>query len=167
MSTASYSIEDAQLSDLERIVEIYNSTVAGRQVTADLDPVTVESRIPWFHEHSPDFRPLWVLRIHGEVAAWLSFQSFYGRPAYNGTAEISIYIAEEYRGQGIGKVLIQKAIEESPKLSLSNLVGFVFAHNKPSLALLEKFGFDQWGYLPEVANLDGVLRDLVIVGRKI
>lgn len=167
MNTAPITIEDAQLDDLEQIVHIYNSTIPGRQVTADLDPVTVESRVPWFHEHAPDFRPLWVLRVGGNIAAWLSFQSFYGRPAYNGTAEISIYIAEEYRGQGFGKILVQKAIEESPRLSLTRLVGFVFAHNEPSLALLKKFGFEQWGFLPEVANLDGLLRDLVIVGRKV
>ncbi|MNU67975.1 putative phosphinothricin acetyltransferase YwnH [compost metagenome] len=162
-----YTITDAKLDDLERIVHIYNSTIAGRQVTADLDPISVESRFPWFHEHTPDRRPLWVLRVGDEIAAWLSFQSFYGRPAYNGTAEISIYIDEAYRGQGFGKILIQKAIEECPRLSLTRLVGFVFAHNEPSLSLLKKFGFVQWGYLPEVAMLDGVARDLVIVGKVI
>jgi L-amino acid N-acyltransferase YncA len=47
------------------------------------------------------------------------------------------------------------------------LLGFIFAHNQPSLQLFEKFGFQQWGYLPQVAHLDGVERDLVIVGRKI
>ncbi|USB31905.1 GNAT family N-acetyltransferase [Paenibacillus sp. YPG26] len=162
-----YTITDARINDLEQIVQIYNSTIAGRQVTADVDPVTVDSRIPWFHEHTPDRRPLWVLRVGDEVAAWLSFQSFYGRPAYNGTAEISIYIAEAYRGQGYGTILIQKAIAECPRLFVTRLVGFVFAHNEPSLSLLRKFGFVQWGYLPEVAMLDGVARDLVIVGKVI
>lgn len=160
-----YIITDANLDDLEHIVEIYNSTIAGRQVTADLEPVSLESRVPWFHEHTPERRPLWVLQVGDEIAAWLSFQSFYGRPAYNGTAEISIYIAEAYRGQGFGKILVEKAIQECPRLSLTRLVGFVFAHNEPSLSLLKKFGFVQWGYLPEVAMLDGIARDLVIVGK--
>ncbi|WP_018758916.1 GNAT family N-acetyltransferase [Paenibacillus terrigena] len=162
-----YEIVDAALADLDRIVEIYNSTIAGRMVTADLDPVTVESRMTWFDEHSPDFRPLWVLKQDGRIAAWLSFQSFYGRPAYNATAEISIYIAEEYRGQGIGNLLIQRAIEACPRLDIYTLLGFVFGHNEPSLALLRKFGFEAWGTLPQVANLDGIERDLVIVGRRI
>ena len=162
-----YEIVDATLADMERIVEIYNSTISGRMVTADLEPVTVQSRMKWFDEHSPEFRPLWVLKQEGRIAAWLSFQSFYGRPAYNATAEISIYIDETYRGQGIGSLLIQRAIDACPSLNILTLLGFVFGHNEPSLALLRKFGFEAWGTLPRVANLDGIERDLVIVGRRI
>jgi phosphinothricin acetyltransferase len=167
MSSQQYDIADAQLSDLTRIVDIYNSTIASRMVTADLEPATVESKRAWFDDHSSDFRPLWVLRIEGEIAAWFSFQSFYGRPAYHTTAEISIYIAEEYRSRGLGSFLIDKAIKECPRLGLNTLLGFVFGHNEPSLALLRKFGFEQWGHLPKVAVLDGVERDLVISGRRV
>lgn len=167
MSSQQYDIADAQLSDLARIVDIYNSTIASRMVTADLEPATVESKRAWFDDHSADFRPLWVLRIQGEIAAWFSFKSFYGRPAYHATAEISIYIAEEFRSRGLGSVLIGKAIKECPRLGLNTLLGFVFGHNEPSLALLRKFGFEQWGHLPKVAVLDGVERDLVIAGRRI
>lgn len=163
----SYIIEDARIDDLERIVEIYNETVASRMVTADLEPVTVESKKPWFHEHSPELRPLWVMKSGDNIIAWLSFQSFYGRPAYNATAEISIYISSDYRARGIGRLLIERAIAACPGLSISTLLGFVFAHNEPSLALLRRFSFDQWAHLPKVANLDGVERDLVILGRRI
>jgi L-amino acid N-acyltransferase YncA len=161
-----YTIEDATLKDLERIVEIYNSTISSRTVTADLEPVTVESKRKWFDEHYADFRPLWVMKINNEIVAWLSFQSFYGRPAYNATAEISIYISKESRSQGIGSILLERAIQESPRLNINTLVGFVFAHNEPSLALLRKYKFEQWGYLPRVAILDNVERDLIIMGRR-
>lgn len=165
-----YTITDATIDDLPYIVDIYNSTIESRMVTADLEPVTLESRVHWFNEHSSDVRPLWVVRRTGqqrEIVAWLSFQSFYGRPAYMGTAEISIYIAESCRGCGLGKMLLSKAIEAAHALSIHTLLGFVFAHNLPSLALLSKFGFEQWGYLPRVAVLDSMERDLVIVGRRI
>ncbi|WP_123040174.1 GNAT family N-acetyltransferase [Cohnella candidum] len=162
-----YVIEDARPEDLPAIVDIYNSTIEGRMVTADLEPVTVESRRRWFDEHNPERRPLWVLKDDGKIAAWFSFSSFYGRPAYDGTVEISIYIAEDYRSKGIGKLLIARAIEECPRLAISNLVGFVFGHNEPSLGLLRKFGFERWGHLPGVAVLDGVERDLVILGLKV
>ncbi|SFF22962.1 phosphinothricin acetyltransferase [Paenibacillus catalpae] len=162
-----FTIRDAGLEDLPRIVEIYNSTIASRQVTADLEPVSVDSRVRWYNEHSPDFRPLWVLEDKGTIIAWLSFQSFYGRPAYNATAEISIYIDQEHRARGIGSFLIQKALEASPGLGLRTLLGFVFGHNEPSLALLRKYGFEEWANLPQVAELDGVERDLIIVGRKV
>jgi L-amino acid N-acyltransferase YncA len=162
-----YQITDASLEDLPAIVEIYNSTIAGRTVTADLEPVSLESRRVWFDEHSSDHRPLWVMKNDGRVIAWLSFQSFYGRAAYNATAELSIYISEDYRAKGVGSRFLEKAIRDCPRLSLSNLVGFVFGHNEASLALLKKFGFQQWGLLPKVAKLDGVERDLVILGLRL
>ncbi|MFC7681204.1 GNAT family N-acetyltransferase [Paenibacillus sp. GCM10028914] len=167
MALQQYEIEYAVKADLPAIVDIYNSTISGRMVTADLEPVTTESRIQWFEEHNTEHRPLWVMRVDGNIAAWMSFQSFYGRPAYQGTAEISIYVDSRYRGIGAGSILIEKALEECPRLKVSNLVGFVFGHNEPSLSLLKKFGFQQWGLLPGVAILDGIKRDLVIVGRSV
>lgn len=154
-------------SDLPAIVAIYNSTVASRMVTADLTPVSVESRRRWFEEHRPGSRPLWVLERDGAIAAWLSFSSFYGRPAYDGTAEVSVYVGEAWRRHGLGTQLLRAAIVHAPALDVSTLLGFIFAHNLPSLALFERFGFERWGHLPRVAVLDGVERDLVIVGRRI
>ncbi|WP_407637544.1 GNAT family N-acetyltransferase [Cohnella kolymensis] len=164
---SNYEIKDAASHDLDRIVEIYNSTIEGRMVTADLVPVTAESRVKWFEDHSPAFRPLWVMKMKDEIVAWFSFQSFYGRPAYNATAELSIYISPEHRSKGLGTILLHKAIAECPRLKIKTLLGFVFGHNEPSLRLLGKFGFEQWGRLPGVAELDHVERDLVIMGRKI
>ncbi|GIP29418.1 phosphinothricin acetyltransferase [Paenibacillus sp. J23TS9] len=167
MKLDNYTIENAQAADLPAIVDIYNTTVAGRVVTADLDPVTVESRQRWFEEHNSHHRPLWVMKSEGETLAWLSFQSFYGRAAYNGTAEISIYVSEACRGKGVGGILLEKAFEACPSLGIKRLVGFVFGHNDPSLRLLRKYGFEDWGFLPGVAELDGMERDLVIVGKKV
>ncbi|WP_339279275.1 N-acetyltransferase family protein [Paenibacillus sp. FSL W8-1187] len=163
-----YTLADARPEDLPAIVDIYNTTIAGRMVTADLEPVTPVQRQAWYDEHSPDFRPLWVLKDgQGAVVAWLSYQSFHPRAAYNGTAEISIYLSPALRGQGLGGRLLQRAIDACPGLGIHSLVGLVFGHNEPSLRLFEKHGFDVWGRLPRVAVLDGVERDLVYVGRKI
>jgi len=95
---------DASLENLDKIVAIYNSTISSRMVTADVEPVSVESRISWFYEHKPGKRPLWVIKNKEEVIiGWVSFQNFYGRPAYEATAEISIYLHKDYRGKGFGK----------------------------------------------------------------
>lgn len=160
-------IELAKMADLPEIVAIYNSTIPGRRVTADLEPVTVESRLAWFAAHAPDRYPLWVLRAEGRVAGWLSFSQFHSRAAYDATAELSIYIAEAERGRGLGGTLIRHALEAAPGLGLATLVGLVFGHNAPSLALLERYGFERWGLLPRVAKLDGIERDLVYVGRRV
>lgn len=91
----------ATREDLPQITDIYNATVPSRLVTADTEPVSVESRIAWFNEHSPASRPLWVCEGAGRIQAWLSFSSFHGRPAYNQTAEISVYVHESFRRRGL------------------------------------------------------------------
>jgi len=154
-------------ADLPAIVAIYNSTVASRQVTADTDPVPVESRQAWFDEHNPATRPLWVAEREGEVIGWLSFSNFYGRPAYAGTAELSIYIHERARGQGLGRYFMEQAIAHAPEVKVHTLLGFVFGHNEPSLKLFEAFAFEKWANMPRVATLDGVERDLVILGKRV
>lgn len=165
---ASFTLRDARESDLPTIVEIYNSTIAGRMVTADLEPVTVESRRPWFAAHRNSARPLWVLcDSAGTVCAWLSFDTFYPRAAYDGTAMIALYVAPTHRRQGLGRQLLQGAIGRAPTLGLHTLLGYIFGHNAPSLRLFAAEGFERWAHLPRVAVLDGVERDLIIVGRRL
>ncbi len=157
----------ATRSDLQQIVAIYNATIPSRMVTADTAPVSVESRVPWFEEHTPDRRPLWVVEEAGRIVAWLSFSSFYGRPAYAKTAELSIYVHEDSRKRGLGSYLLREAIQYAPAIQVDTLLGFIFGHNEPSLVLFERFGFSRWGDLPKVAAIDGVEIDLVIVGRRV
>ncbi len=157
-------IRNAEERDLEAIVKIYNETIPTRQVTADTEPVSVASRLSWFRDRNFTYRPIWLVEIDGKVVAWLSFQSFYGRPAYQKTAELSLYVKSAYRRQGMGSTLLKKAIAEAPLLQIKTLLGFIFAHNQPSLDLFKSYGFTQWGYLPQVAELDSIERDLVILG---
>jgi L-amino acid N-acyltransferase YncA len=157
----------AEEKDLEAIVKTYNSTVASRLVTADLEEVSMESKREWFNAHSKNKRPLWVVLYQGEYAGWMSFNSFYGRPAYDGTVEVSIYLEEKFRGMGLGKTCLEKALEVAPGYKIHSLLGFIFGHNMPSLNLFRQFGFEEWANLPRVANLDGVFRDLIILGKKV
>jgi phosphinothricin acetyltransferase len=157
----------ATADDLPAIVDIYNSTVTSRNITADVDPISVDSRQEWFAAHSPSTYPIWVAERDNQVVGWLSFQAFNARPAYRATAEFSIYVSPFCRRQGIGQKLLQEAIAQCPALNFSTLIGLVFAQNKPSLELLKRFGFQEWGFLPTVAQFDAGACDLVILGRKI
>lgn len=162
-----YSHRLATFADLPAIVAIYNSTVASRQVTADTEPVSVESRHAWFHEHTPDKRPMWVVEKNGLIIGWLSYSNFHSRPAYVGTAELSIYLHESARRQGLGRYLLEQAIAFAPQIQVRTLVALIFGHNEPSLKLFAQFGFETWANMPRVAELDGVERDLVILGKRI
>lgn len=159
---------NAEISDLKKIVAIYNATIPSGMVTADTEAVSVEHKQQWFEQHNPDTRPLWV--IEDEAAAiigWVSFQSFYGRPAYNATAEISIYLDEAQQGKGLGKRILQYCLDNAPKYGIKTLLGFIFAHNEPSLKLFRHFGFEEWGMLPNVAVINGQERGLKILGKRI
>lgn len=159
---------NAAIDDMAQIVAIYNSTVPARMVTADTEPVTVESRLPWFHEHNASTRPLWVIEDENKrIIGWVSFQSFYGRPAYAATAEISIYLDVLQRGKGIGKEVLQYSTDKAKLFGIKTLLGFIFAHNEPSLKLFRQSGFEEWATLPDIAVLDGVERSLKIVGKRI
>jgi phosphinothricin acetyltransferase len=103
----------------------------------------------------------------GEVAAWLGFSSFYGRPAYDGTVEVSVYVHERHRRQGIAAAFIAEARRAAPGMGIHTMLGFIFGHNQPSLTLFGRLGFERWGTLPRVAVLDGVERDLVLLGQRL
>jgi len=160
-------IRDAEPADLPEIVAIYNASIPGRMATADLEPVSVAERQAWFAEFSPGRRPLWVYCNTGSPLplAWLSLRSFYGRRAYAATVEVSVYTALAWQRRGLGRALLAHAIGSAPALGIATLLAFTFAHNVPSVRLFEGAGFAAWGRLPGVANLDGVRRDLAILGR--
>jgi L-amino acid N-acyltransferase YncA len=160
----------AEQKDLAAIVRIYNSTIASRQVTADLTEISVESRQNWFVEHTPGRRPLWVIEsdVAGEgVIGWMSFSDFKSRAAYDGTVEVSVYLDPTARGKGWGSYCLQLAESYAPQIGVNTLLGYIFGHNTPSLRLFEKFHYQQWALMPNIAILDGIERDLIIVGKRL
>jgi len=162
-------IRHARASDLPAIVAIYNAAIPGRMATADTAPVTVQQREPWFREFDPAHRPLWVWceTPSGDPAAWLSLRSFYGRPAYHATVEVAVYTAPAAQRRGVARRLLEHAIEQANGLRIKTFLAFIFGHNTPSIALFIGAGFHRWGHLPAVAELDGIDRDLVILGRRL
>lgn len=161
-------IRDAVESDLPAIVAIYNSAIPTRNSTADLEPIAIESRRDWFSKFDPKSRPIWVLEIEQEIAAWIGLTSFYGgRPAYDATAEVSIYVAPQHQHRGYGTMLVRRLIEQCPNLGVTTLLAMYFDHNQSSQRMFERLGFQPMGHLPEIAALDGVKRGLIIAARRV
>lgn len=160
---------EASIEDLPVIVEIYNSTIASQKVTADIQPVSVDSKIQWFNNHNSKTRPLWVVEEveTRKIIGWFGLQDFYGRPAYQGTAEFSIYIAAEQRNKGIGKHILDFLIDKCPSLGIHCLLGFIFEQNDSMIALCKKMGFTEWAHLPNVALFEEKYCNLVIMGLEI
>jgi len=160
-------MRQATEKDLPAIVDIYNASIPGRKATADLEPVSMESKREWFRKHSPDRYPLLVHEVDGRIVAWVGLQSFHGRPAYRYTAEISTYVAPEHQGRGIGKLLMQEGIAAARDAGIKSLVAYVFSHNDASLSLLAKQGFEKWGQLPNVTEMDEREYSVTILGKRI
>ncbi len=156
-------IRDATLADLPAIVAIYNQSIPGGRATADTRPITVAERTPWFAQFSPEKRPIWVAEQAGRIVGCVYITSFYGgRPAYDKTAEISLYIDSTAQGSGLGTLLMQKMIDACPRLGVTTLIGMYFDHNEATQRLNAKFAFELVGHLPKIAEVHGEQRGLKI-----
>jgi phosphinothricin acetyltransferase len=163
---------DALLEDLPRIVEIYNHAVATRESSCDLEAVTAASRERWFATHSGSRRPIWVAEDLDEpgrgVIGYLGFAYFMNeRPGYFITSDLAIYLHPDYQGRRLGTYLLGEAIRAAPALGVEVLAVTIFASNQASIRLFERHGFTRWGFMPGVARLGEIERDLVMMGRRI
>ncbi len=154
---------EATEADLPAIVDIYNQSIPAGWSTADTKPITVADRVEWFRKFDPSKRPIWVAEVDGQVVATSYLSSFYGgRPAYDATAEASIYVATAYHRRGIGRRFKQWVIEQCPRLGVTTLLSMHFDHNQGTRRINESLGFKQLGHLTEIAVVQGHKRGLVI-----
>ena len=161
-------IRIASLTDLPRLVEIYNQAIASHTATADTLPFTVEARRGWFDAHIPDAYPIYACEDeNGLEVGYLSLSPYRGRPALARTAEVSYYVDYGRHGKGIGSALMQVALDDCARIGKKVLLAIVLEWNAPSIKLLEKFGFEKWGYLPEVAEVAERLCGHLYYGKEI
>ena len=175
-----FIVQLADKEDLPAILAIYNQSIAGKQATANLTPVTCAERQGWFDEHiNSATRPIYIVKATdagadrgaeqtvSPIVAWGSFSDLYTRPAYHISTEISIYLHQEHHGQGLGSFLTRWMLTQAPSLGIQNVVALIFAHNQPSLGLFRKLGFEQWGYMPKVCDMEGFIADVVMLGKAV
>lgn len=160
-------LRDATADDIDAIAAIYNASIPGRTATADLEPQAVEKFAAAFEGRDPARRPWIVAEESGEIVGFASVRDFNEKPAYRDTVEVSFYVASAAQGRGIGSKLLEEMIDRARQARLVNLIALIFSHNEPSLKLVERHGFERWGYLPGVCRMDGRWYDVAILGRKI
>ncbi|MBT4817008.1 MAG: N-acetyltransferase [Lentisphaerae bacterium] len=162
------TIRLARTDDLAEIVTIYNQAILLKSATADTSPVSVQSREQWLADHRPETYPVYVSTQDEAVTGWCSLSPYRpGREALRFTAEVSYYVHEVWRRQGIGRALLQHAVDECPRLGLKTLFALLLEINTPSVALLESLGFGRWGFMPGVADFDGSECGHLVYGRRV
>ena len=162
------NIRTAKREDLEAIVEIYNQAIVAGQKTADITPVTVEDRVDWFERHAPNKYPILVAEIDTRIVGYLTISAYRpGRMALRYTAEASYFVHDEYHRRGIASNLLQHAIDLCPLLQIKTLFAILIDSNEASIRLLEKYGFEKWGYMPRIAEFDGTEFGHIYFGKRI
>ena len=155
-------IRQARLEDLDAITEIYNDAILNTVVTFDTEPKTIEEQKLWFAEHGPKY-PILVAEHEGLVVGWASLSRWSDRCAYSDTAEISLYVREEFQGKGIGKKLIQAIIGEGKNAGLHTVIARIAEGSEVSIHLHKSMGFEHIGVMKEVGRKFGKLLDVYLM----
>lgn len=160
-------LRHATLEDLPEIIKIYNEAIKDGISTADSKTVSVEDKIEWFKAHDA-LHPILVKEYHGRIIAWISLQPFYANfLAYAHSARINIYIDKNFQGKKLGQQFLCEAIEQAKNYEIKTLLALIFSENAPSLKLFKKLGFKEWGNLNRIATIEGMDKDLLILGHRI
>lgn len=144
------TIRPAEQRDLPAIVEIYNHYVRTSSATFDTNDQTLDERRQWFDNHEKAGLPVFVAEENGNVIGWQSLSFYHSRCAYKQTVESSTYIAPSYHGKGLGRRLLETAIEAASQRGFHCIVGLISSENANSIELVKKCGFEVIGTLKEV-----------------
>lgn len=156
------NIRQAVYDDLPAITAIYNHAVLHSVATFDTVTKTTDERRLWLDEHG-DRYPVLVAEEAGCIIGWASLSRWSSRPAYDGTAEISIYFTDAACGKGFGSLLMPALLEAGKNAGLHTIIARISDGNGASIRLHEKFGFAHTGTLKEVGYKFGRYIDVHIM----
>ncbi len=152
----SLNIRLAKITDLVEIVDIYNQAIRSKYATADMDEFNWKDRREWFHQFDEEKFPIYVAETDKKVVGYCCISHYRkGRRALQSVAEISYYLDYDFLARGIGTSLMKHAIDDCKRIGINSLLAILLDINVPSIALLKKFNFTQWGYFPDIAVIDG------------
>lgn len=125
---------------------------------------TVPSRATLDAKWLPDQR--WVAELDNQVVGWAAAAPVSTRDCYTGVAETSIYVADRYRGKGIGKALIRQQVTAADQAGLWTLQTSIFTENRASIGLHHAAGFRTVGIRERIAQRNGTWHDTVLIERR-
>ncbi|MDZ7715556.1 MAG: N-acetyltransferase family protein [Balneolaceae bacterium] len=157
--------KEAHLRDIDRI---YNQAIEDGLRTAHLEPLDPRERRAWFNNHNQGSFPIFVFTEDGKTLGWLSLSPYRpGRGALSEVAEVSYYVDYNHHDSGIASQLMESAISFCDNTPLRILVAILISGNSASIELLQKFGFEEWGRIPEGIHYDGQFKDHVYWGKRL
>lgn len=107
-----------------------------------------------------------VALADGVVTGWAALSPVSGRAVYAGVAEVSVYVGEASRGEGIGRALLERLVLESEQNGIWTLQASIFPENQPSIVLHKSCGFSEVGRRERIGKLNGIWRDTILLERR-
>ncbi len=156
-------MRDATHEDAAAIAQIYNQGIEDRAATLETQLRTPEERAGWLSARGPRHPVLVAVDSAGAVIGWASLNQFNPRPAYDHVADISVYVAREQRGRGIGDALMSALEQRARSLGYHKMVLAAFPTNAPGMRLYERHNFRTVGIYHEQGLLDGKWVDVIIM----
>lgn len=153
------AIRPATINDLAAITAIYNEAILNTTATFDTEPKSIEDRLEWFTNHT-EKHPILVSTDSGIITGWASLSKWSERCAYDTTVEVSVYVHVDYRGQGIGKKLMEVITLEGEQTGAHNIISRITQGNEHSIHLHERLGYEHVGILKEVGKKFGKYLDV-------
>ena len=158
-------IRVAEQTDLEAITAIYNHSVLTETASWDDETVTVESRREWLVEHATNPYVTLVAELDGAVVGYAAYGRYREKAGWALTAEHSVYLVPDAKGQGIGSLLLTRLLDEAASRGIHVMVGVLSADNEASLRLHQRLGFAETARMPQVGKKFGRWLDAVVVQR--
>lgn len=153
-------IQSITKNDISACLAIYNYEVINGVATLDLEPRTLEEWHEWYNAHSDEHHPIIVGTIDDVVVGYASLSPYRLKDAFKSTVELSIYIHQDYRGQGVATRLMERILEMAKEdTMIHNIVSVITAGNEESTKLHNRFGFTYCGLTPEVGFKHGKYQD--------
>lgn len=154
-------IKPMQQEHWAQVKQIYKSGIATGIATFE---TTAPSWEKWNEGHLPFSR--FVAIDNNKIAGWSALSPVSNRCVYGGVAEVSVYVAENYKGKGIGKLLLQNLIAESESNNIWTLQAGIFTENIASVKLHERVGFRVIGHREKIGKLNNNWKDNYILERR-
>ena len=158
-------IRDAREGDLPGVLHIYNDIIASSTAIYIDEPSTLDERVAWWKGRVAAGYPVLVAEDAGGVTGFASFGEFRGRPGYRFTAEHTVHVRADRRGQGIGRALVERLIDSAARSGRHVLIGGVDAENAASIRFHERLGFERVAHFKQVGFKFGRWLDLVFLQR--
>ena len=151
--------------DADAIRTIYNREVLESTVTFDMVARSIEEQRDWIAEHSGAHPALVAVDGDDSVVGFGSLTPYRPRPAYAPTVEDSVYVHQDQRGRGYGRLILEELVRRGSDHGFHTVIARIVGHHEASIGLHARCGFEHAGTEREVGRKFGRWLDVVLMQR--